>query len=239
LAAVFLQEDFEMTSSLAETYRADKITISSFMRRRRFKLVNQLIEGVIAKHGICRLLDIGGSEYYWGLNKDFLDSIAGKIIITVTNIEHKEIRFENTSLFLYKQGDATTSDLYQGGYNLVHSNSVIEHVGDWGMIRKIADKIKEYDAPYYVQTPSFWFPYEPHFRTVGFQWLPLAVRARLLLKRTRGFRSAKTFDEAMAQVESVNLLDHGQMRELFPDAKILRERMGPLTKSYMAIRSGD
>lgn len=227
-----------MSNSLADTYRPNKMTISSYMRRRRFKLVNNLIQSVINSNGKCNLLDIGGSEYYWMLNREFLDNNVNKIRITLTNIDENEISVEKSNMFKVKHGDAMSSELYVGDYNLIHSNSVIEHVGNWGVIRRIATNIVERDAPYYIQTPNYWFPIEPHFRMIGFQWLSLSMRARLLLKRSRGFRSAKTFDEAMDSVQSVNLLTYFQMKELFPDAEIVRERLGPLTKSFMAIRWG-
>ena len=91
--------------------------------------------------------------------------------------------------------------------------------------------------PYYVQTPSFWFPLEPHFRQVGFQWLPESMRARRQMRKKLGFREkCSNWDLAMASIESVKLLTYTQMAALFPDPTIYRERVGPLTKSYMAIK---
>jgi hypothetical protein len=102
----------------------------------------------------------------------------------------------------------------------------------------MADNIVRQPRPYYLQTPNYWFPVEPHYRTIGFQWLPTGARASLLAKRPRGFRSATDYDAAMENIESVNLLSYGQMRRLFPDAEIIRERFLFLTKSFMAVRRG-
>jgi hypothetical protein len=101
----------------------------------------------------------------------------------------------------------------------------------------MAREIRRLAPAYYVQTPNFWFPYEPHFRFPLFQLLPEQVRYRLLMQFSLGFGGRReTVDAAMRGVQSVDLLDYAQMRELFPDARLVRELFGPLTKSIMAIR---
>jgi hypothetical protein len=88
-----------------------------------------------------------------------------------------------------------------------------------------------------VQTPNFGFPVEPHYRTIGIHWLPEQARVALLRKRRLGFYpKAASLDEAMRYAEDAILLTHGQMAELFPDARIEREKVAFLTKSLIAIR---
>jgi len=90
---------------------------------------------------------------------------------------------------------------------------------------------------YYVQTPNIWFPMEPHFRTLFFQLYPETVRAWMLMRKRRGFRGPHaTLDEAMRDLQTVNLLSGRQMVELFPEARIDRETVFGLTKSITAWR---
>jgi hypothetical protein len=56
------------------------------------------------------------------------------------------------------------------------------------------------------------------------QHLPLRVRCRLW-----------RFGVSSAPSEDVRLLDAGELRSLFPDAIIVRERIGPPTKSLIAV----
>ncbi len=222
--------------NLATTYDlVEKKSFSATMRIRRFKIINTMIETVIGRKGRCNILDIGGSKYYWDLNIDYLKSRFGKIKITMSNLEKVDVDLKEAATFNYVAGDAMKIETFHGDYDLIHSNSVIEHVGSWNKVRTMADNIKDIGLPYYVQTPNYWFPVEPHFRTVGFQWLPLDVRARMLLRRKRGFYTASSFDEAMEEVESINLLTRGQLGVLFPDAEIRSERLGPFTKSFMVM----
>jgi hypothetical protein len=210
-------------------------SIGDVMRERRFIILNNIISNIIKKSGSCSILDIGGTEKYWNLDSEFVANNADKLIITVTNIDETSVKSENSSIFNYKVGDATEGDVYEGNYNFIHSNSVIEHVGNWSKIRAMASNVVARKIPYYIQTPNYWFPVEPHFRSIGFHWLPLDTRAKLLLKKQRGFRSASNYEEAMESVNSINLLTVFQMRQLFPNAEIVRERVGPFTKSIIAI----
>lgn len=208
------------------------------MRLRRFRIVNDLIAKTLQARGKCTILDIGGTEYYWRLDSDFLQQHNGKIKIVTVNLGDASDAQTDDAMFEHTTGDATSREPYAArDFDLIHSNSVIEHVGPWRKIRAMADQIRGAGKPYYLQTPNFWFPVEPHFRTIAFQWLPPSWRAQMLLKKQRGFRAAGDWDAAMESIESVNLLTIRQMRELFPDATIHHERIGPLVKSIMVVKS--
>ena len=103
---------------------------------------------------------------------------------------------------------------------------------------RMAHNVRRLAPIYFVQTPNFWFPYEPHFRFPCFHWLPEQVRAELLLRLNLGFGGRrKTYDAAMRGVQSAALLSSRQLRELFPDAELVKERAFGLSKSFMAIRA--
>lgn len=134
-------------------------------------------------------------------------------------------------------GDACAVEAPDNAYDLVHSNSVIEHVGTWSRQVQMADEVRRLAPHYYIQTPYMWFPYEPHFMAVGFHWLPEQTRARAMLRRRHGHKARQP--DAMAAhrlIENFRLLHVTQMQALFPDAQILRERFFGLTKSLMAVR---
>jgi hypothetical protein len=87
-----------------------------------------------------------------------------------------------------------------------------------------------------VQTPNFWFPLEPHYLVPGFQFLPVRLRSGLLRRFDLG-HIGRIPDPGAADehVRSIRLLRTTQLRKLFPDARIHRERMLGLTKSLMAV----
>ena len=211
----------------------DKTSFSFRARQRRFRRVRSMIEQIIDQKGSCRIADIGGTEYYWEIAREFVST--ANVEIHLMNLEAVPVQGAK-----FKSHAANACDLGQfddNSFDMVHSNSVIEHVGSWQNAKAMAHEIRRIAPCYYVQTPNFWFPYEPHFRFPCFQFLPEAVRYRLLMNFNLGFGGRRTsVDEAMQGVQSASLLDARQMAELFPDADILKERLGPFTKSIMAVR---
>lgn len=74
-------------------------------------------------------------------------------------------------------GDAT--DLREFGdssFDVVFSNSVIEHLFTFENQRRMAREVQRVGKAFWVQTPNFWFPMEPHFHVPGWQWMPRDTR---------------------------------------------------------------
>jgi hypothetical protein len=154
---------------------------------------------------------------------------------TIVNLGQKP---SDEGIYSLRPGNACGLSEYRDNeFDIVHSNSVIEHVGHWSDMCAMAGEVRRLAKIYYLQTPNFWFPMEPHYRTIGFQWWPETVRAQMLCHKRRGFHSqAASIDAAMRDIQSVNLLSARQLQALFPDAEIMRERVLGLTKSIMAVR---
>jgi hypothetical protein len=208
--------------------------LSRRFRLKRFARVTALIDSVVEKKGRCRIADIGGTRYYWDIIGDYV--AAQPIEITLIN---REAPHPSSGKFVHTVGDATDlAELPDMSFDLAHANSVIEHVGDWAKVRAMAATVRRLAPAYYVQTPCFWFPFEPHFRAPFIHWLPEQLRYRLVRRFALGFADAKaSVDAAMVRVQSARLLDRGQFAALFPDAEIFAERFCGLTKSLIAVRA--
>jgi len=191
------------------------------------------LKEVRAARGRLRILDVGGTSQYWRPYQAELRTLDAAI--TLLNLQQlDDIRDEN-----FTRGSATDVPFPDGAFDLVHSNSTIEHVGSWPQMLKAAAEIRRLANAYYVQTPNFWFPVEPHFRAPLLHFLPEQLRARLVMRVRLGFAETRsaTISDAMLQVQDARLLDRRQLAALFPDAEILDERFFGLTKSLIAIRS--
>src|SRR5207247_10104231 len=79
-------------------------------------------------------------------------------------------------------GDACDppSVLGRDRFDLVFSNSVLEHVGGHERRKRFAETARRLAPHHWVQTPYRYFPLEPHFLFPGYQFLPLAARAALV-----------------------------------------------------------
>jgi hypothetical protein len=199
-----------------------------------------LISQIAAENGSIRILDLGGTREYWHrVGLGFLNDVSAHV--TVLNRVPSELTPEcrDDRFFATVVGDAC--DLVQygdGAFDLVHSNSVIEHVGNWSRMKKFAAETRRVGQNYYVQTPYYWFPIDPHYyRAPLIHWMPRPWQARILKSFPVAYcgRSG-TLDAAYEILDTTQLIDRQQFGELFPDAVIASERILGLTKSLLAIR---
>ncbi len=162
------------------------------------------------------ILDVGGQPYFW---------------------QNFPIPVKVTCLNLYSEGgenqDNVISETYDGGdfpfedqsFDVVHSNSVIEHVGDYSAQKRFANEIMRVGQRYWVQTPNYYLPFEPHAQFPCFQYLPPNLK---LAVGKRWKKAAYPY----ADLLSIQLLTRTQLLDLFPGGKIWEEKVLFLAKSY-------
>lgn len=214
-------------------------SIGSRLRRRRGIMLKTMIENVYQGQGNVRIIDIGGEASYWDIfPPGYL--VSRKVRITLANKYEENLPPDvDTEIFDNQHVDCTDRLDYPGGYfDIAHSNSVIEHLLTWDNMKIFAKETRRIGISYFVQTPSFSFPFEPHFGRPFFHWLPESTRAGMLMRGNVGhYPQADSLDVAMHHVEYVRLLNRAQMEYLFPDAtQVVSERVLGMTKSLVAIR---
>jgi hypothetical protein len=122
-------------------------------------------------------------------------------------------------------------------FDIVFSNSVIEHLFSTNNQERMAEETRRVGKYYFVQTPNFYFPLEPHWLFPFFQFLPFTVRVFLTRNFSLGhYRKAANEDEAIERVNEVKLLTELKMRKLFPDGKVYREMFLVFVKSITMYR---
>ena len=124
-----------------------------------------------------------------------------------------------------------------GSYDLVFSNSVIEHLGGHVQRLKFADTVHKLAGRHWVQTPYRYFPIEPHWLFPGFQFLPLAVRAEVSRRWPLSHTPSRTTDEGLRAAMSVELLGRAEMAFYFPDSTLRFERLLGVVKSLIAVKT--
>ncbi len=154
------------------------------------------------------------------------------IRVVLLNLSTVEVTFPN---FTSVAGDARNMPTFRDKeYDVVFSNSVIEHVGGFDQQRQMAEEVKRVGKRYFLQTPNRSFPIEPHFYVPFFQLLPLRLKLFLVLHFAfRLFRKKPDKQEAMEEISSIRTLTKRELRELFPEASIYSEKFLGLTKSFV------
>jgi SAM-dependent methyltransferase len=107
-----------------------------------------------------------------------------------------------------------------GEFDLVYCSSVIEHLAPERR-EAFAAEIRRVARGWFVQTPAFSFPIEPHSLLPGAHWLPTGIRRRYWrLGAARGW-------------EEISLLRRGELEALFGPARA--ERFAGLAKSWVCV----
>ena len=200
-------------------------------RRRRSALIWERLQQVPPSGGLVRILDVGGCLGFWyaiGLPD------PSRYHVTLLNLSGGSD--DGLPGFSAVQGDACDLPYRRGEFDVVLSNSVIEHVGGQQNMRRMAGEIVRLCDNYIVQTPSFWFPFEPHAQLPFFHYLP-PVLGGILIKHfnIRGFPRGGSLAECSASFRNTKMLTRKSLQSLFPVASIHTERLMGVTKSYVAI----
>ena len=122
----------------------------------------------------------------------------------------------------FVQADATERLPFDdGAFDLAYASSVVEHIAPERRAR-FAAELRRVARGWYVQTPAYSFPIEPHALLPFAHWLPVALRRPYWRLGAQG------------HWEDVRLLRRGEVEALF--GPVVAERVGPLTKSWIAVR---
>ena len=190
-------------------------SLASRFRLRRWKRVQALL----ALRGTETVLDVGGTDKSWWFvdwpgpvtrcNPDRTASGGGRRVV----------------------GDGRCLPFGDQQFEVVFSNSVIEHINSLEGQTRFAQEIARTGRRFFVQTPNRWFPIEPHYLLPCFHFLPVPLQRWLHTHFDIGtFKKEDPFG-------TIRLMSKRELRALFPQATLVPERIGPLVKSWYVVGS--
>jgi len=179
-----------------------------------------------------RVLDIGGTPDCWELL-----AVRPRLVLLNTPRAGEEL----ASAAEWVAGDGRTLPFRDQSFDVVFSNSVIEHVGDAESQRRFAREVMRVGRAWWVETPNRWFPVEQHLLTPFVHWLPKTWQRAMVLRWTVWQTLARVSEDRRRfyvehYLRDVRLLGAGELREMFPQARVIRERVCGVTKSLVAFR---
>jgi len=179
-----------------------------------------------------RVLDIGGTLDIWQLV-----SVQPRLVL----LNMPRAKSEMAGAANWVAGDGRCLPFRDRAFDVVFSNSVIEHVGDVSSQESFAREVSRVGRGFWVQTPNRWFPVEQHLMTPLVHWLPPSWRRAVVRRGTVwGVLVSASANQREFYVEhflrDIRLLGCQEIRVLFPDAAVIRERFLGITKSLIAMR---
>jgi 2-polyprenyl-3-methyl-5-hydroxy-6-metoxy-1,4-benzoquinol methylase len=200
------------------------------LRNHRLNLFKSLLATLTTP---IEILDVGGTVEFW---KDSgLINASQDIQLTILNMNPMEIDLECQNIKTVVGDARNMKEFADGKFDVVFSNSVIEHVGDYRDQQQMSQEIQRVSKRYFIQTPNLYFPIEPHFVFPLFQFLPRELKVWLVTHFKLGWYDRLTDERAAWDlVNEVRLLSRNEFRSIFPDAAIYQEKVFGLTKSFVA-----
>jgi len=189
----------------------------------------RLFQETLKLNSSTRVLDVGGTDMIWKLMSPIPD-------VTILNLNVPEGVRSLPRNITYQKGDGRKLPYDDQSFDVVFSNSVIEHLHCYEDQVLFAKEIMRVGKKIWVQTPARWFFVEPHLLTPFIHYLPKTWQQRLLRNFTVWGLMTRPSQESINKfLDEVRLLTYKEMRSLFPQCRILREKFLFLNKSYIAV----
>jgi hypothetical protein len=179
-----------------------------------------------------KILDVGGNPWVW--------LIAAELgmpqpYVTILNIYGEDRPLPPRMRWVI--GDGCHLPFENQEFDVVFSNSVIEHLGNHDSQLLFAREIERVGREYWVQTPDPRFFFEPHYLTPFVHWLPVRQRRKVARYGTMwGLIEQPNKAEIEERIQEIRLISPKEFKGMFPDAEFIHERFMGWPKSMIAKR---
>jgi SAM-dependent methyltransferase len=168
------------------------------------------------------ILDVG---YGYGQFENQLVELGVRNSVIALDIVPRDVS-RHPNVIALVAADAASLPFADRSIDIIYCNSLLEHVGDWHVQRRVFAAIERVGRKLFVQTPNRHFPLEPHHLLPFFQYWPRPVQ------RWVG-------ENILGHYEQVWLLDRKAVEELAGSSAgivVWEEKTLGLTKSFVLYR---
>ncbi|MBN1816826.1 MAG: methyltransferase domain-containing protein [Sedimentisphaerales bacterium] len=207
---------------------------SAISRKRKYDLFCRLMNP--SEHD--KILDIGGeTESSLCKTLQFIDLFPNQRQLSAINISESQIK---TIVEKYPEIDARVGDACElpwpdDFFDIVYSNAVIEHVGNYDRQKKMASEIMRVSRTWFVTTPNRWYPFEFHMRLPFVTWLPF--HGYLYFARILCYNHARGKYVCGMKLKQLRLLTENDLKEYFPNSRIIKQRVTFLPETLIVVGS--
>jgi hypothetical protein len=212
-----------LTRAIADPYSPS--SLSARMRSRRWEILAARFPHLAE----MTVVDLGGDARSWSA----APLTPQRLVLVNTFPQEAPEPWMETVM-----GDACDppAHLRRQRFDFVYSNSVLEHVGGYERRQQFTQVARALGDHLWLQTPYRYFPLEPHWLFPFFQFLPLRLRAEVTVRWPLGnYDHLRDLGQAVQWASRVELLSATELAFHLPEAEIVRERVGGLTKSLIAV----
>ena len=206
--------------------------LSSVSRARKLELFSRVMQPAED----MTLLDIGAEVAHSGEeNHQLIDTYPWKGNITAGNISSKHVSALRKR---YPEVESVVADACQlpwpdKHFDIVYSNAVIEHVGDFERQKQMAAEIMRVGKRWFVTTPNRWYPFEFHMRLPFVTWLPF--EGYLWVGSVVFYNHVKGKYTAGRRRDDLRLMTTRELRKCFPGGRVIKQRVTFMPETLIVV----
>ncbi|MBM4059607.1 MAG: class I SAM-dependent methyltransferase [Planctomycetes bacterium] len=200
-------------------------------RSRRIKM--ELLQRHLPLTGDELVLDIGSQVD--AQSRQLLERFPDQGRITAVNILPQHLQAIRAAFpgVRTQVADARELPFADRSFDLVYSNAVIEHVGDFAAQARMAAEVRRVGKRWFLTTPNRWYPFEFHARVPLISWLPPRWMHRVA--RLWAYNHVHRRYQPGNDYSDVHLLGARQLRRLFPDSLVVNPRVTFWPETLVAV----
>ena len=206
--------------------------LSKISRIRKLELFNKLMNPTKE----MRILDVGAeispnSE----CNIQFIDCYPWKNNVSAINLssEHISLIKQYYPEVDVRVGDGCNLPWEDKHFDIVYSNAVIEHLGNFERQKKMATEIMRIGKSWFVTTPNRWYPFEFHMRLPFVTWLPRNGYIRF--GQVISYNHVKRKYMTGIRRDSLRLMTAKDLKHCFPTSRIIKQRVTFMAETLICV----
>lgn len=208
--------------------------LSCISRKHKLELFYKVMKPTVQ----TKILDVGAeinpnSDSNRGLQ--FIDSYRWKNKLTAinTSAKHIELIKQHYPEVEVVVGDALALPWPDKHFDIVYSNAVIEHVGDFAKQKQMATEIMRVSKRWFVTTPNRWYPFEFHLRLPIVTWLP--GHSYLWLGRLISYNHVEKKYMSGIRHDTLRLMTAKELKHCFPKSRIIKQRVTFMAETLIVV----
>jgi len=182
-----------------------------------------------------KVLDVGAEVDFSGKRGlQLIDGYQWRSSLTAVNLsdQHCAKISEKYPEMTVQVGDACNLPFPDKSFDIIYSNAVIEHVGDFEAQKKMAEEIMRVGKSWYITTPNRWYPFEFHLRLPFITWLPF--HGYKIFRKLICYNHAKRRYGFGSDTSNLQLMSASDLRKCFPESEIIKPRVTFMAETLVA-----
>jgi ubiquinone/menaquinone biosynthesis C-methylase UbiE len=210
--------------------------LSRISRERKLELFEKQVSP--AAHE--KVLDLGAQVSSNPADVQFIDRYPWKENITAANISQDflDVVKKRYPSIHTELADARRLPWPDKHFDIVFSNAVIEHVGDFADQRQMASEIMRVGKRWFITTPNRWYPFEFHMRMPLVTWLPGQFYLRFS-KIVHYSPYLRKYIFGRRYGGQLRLMSARDLKKCFPSSRIIRQRVTFMAETLIVVGPAD